>query len=122
MQLDAVSVWPMPARVSAVHSTSEAALSDAPHSGLDVSVVIPTYRRPELLERCLMAAAHQTFFAWRYEIIVCDDAADEATRAQVEHFAALQQRRGLRVVYVAVEGTRGPAGARNCGWRCSTAS
>jgi glycosyltransferase involved in cell wall biosynthesis len=48
-----------------------------------VSVVVPTYRRPELLRRCLAALAAQDFDAADYEIIVVDDAGDDATRRLV---------------------------------------
>jgi GT2 family glycosyltransferase len=55
-----------------------------------VSVVVPTYRRPELLARCLAALAAQTLPADRYEVVVAEDAAAE-----------------------------GPATARNRGWRAA---
>ena len=40
-----------------------------------VSVVVPTYRRPELLDRCLAALAAQDFDGAVYEILIADDAA-----------------------------------------------
>ncbi|HTU89050.1 MAG TPA: glycosyltransferase [Gemmataceae bacterium] len=52
-----------------------------------VSVVVPTYRRPELLGRCLAALAAQTMAPDDYEILVADDAASPATRQQVEELA-----------------------------------
>jgi glycosyltransferase involved in cell wall biosynthesis len=81
-----------------------------------VSVVVPTYRRPDLLARCLGALAGQDFDPAAFEVIVCDDAADPATRPRVEEFAT-----GLRPVvrYLAVTGTHGPAAARNAGWRAA---
>jgi cellulose synthase/poly-beta-1,6-N-acetylglucosamine synthase-like glycosyltransferase len=45
-----------------------------------VSVVVPTYRRPYLLDRCLQALVSQAFAPDAFEIIVVDDAADEVTR------------------------------------------
>jgi len=54
-----------------------------------VSVVVPTCGRPELLSRCLAALEAQSLPAERFEIIVVDD-----TRSR-----------------------RGPAAARNKGWR-----
>jgi glycosyltransferase involved in cell wall biosynthesis len=80
------------------------------------SVVVPTYLRPALLERCLDALAAQTMPRRAYEVIVADDAASVATRAQVERWA----RRGMPARYVAVTGgdaPHGPASARNAGWR-----
>jgi cellulose synthase/poly-beta-1,6-N-acetylglucosamine synthase-like glycosyltransferase len=54
----------------------------------DVSVVVPTCGRPELLQRCLDALERQTLPRERYEVIVSEDARRE-----------------------------GPATARNRGWR-----
>ncbi|WP_245253864.1 glycosyltransferase family 2 protein [Paraburkholderia sp. LEh10] len=85
----------------------------------DISVVVPTYRRPVLLETCLNALAAQDFDATRYEIIVCDDGPDDATRAAVDRFAQRASERGLVVRYVPVIATQGPAGARNAGWRAA---
>jgi GT2 family glycosyltransferase len=83
-----------------------------------VSVVVPTYRRPDLLERCLAALDAQTLDAGAYEIVVVDDAHLASTRRQVEAFAA---RARPAVRYLAVSGRRhGPAAARNVGWRAAT--
>lgn len=87
-----------------------------------VSVVVPTWRRPELLERCLRALIAQTLAAERYEIVVCDDGPDDATRGVVERFAAVQSTRGLRIDYVPIRATQGPAAARNAGWRHARAA
>jgi len=79
-----------------------------------VSVVVPTYRRPDLLRRCLAALAAQDLSPTAYEVIVADDAASPDTRALVEG----QARRGpVRLRYVPVTGRHGPAAARNAGWR-----
>ncbi|HEX7250646.1 MAG TPA: glycosyltransferase family 2 protein, partial [Burkholderiales bacterium] len=59
----------------------------------DVSVVVPTCGRPQLLERCLAALHRQTLAAERYEIVVVED----TTRS-------------------------GPATARNRGWRAARAA
>ena len=83
----------------------------------DVSVVVPTYRRPAMLAACLGALCEQDFSAGCYEIVVCDDGPDNATRACVESFAEAQAARGLTVRYVPVTRTQGPAGARNAGWQ-----
>ena len=47
-------------------------------AGIAISVVIPTYRRFELLSRCLTAIAVQDFPAEHFEIIVADDDAPSA--------------------------------------------
>jgi GT2 family glycosyltransferase len=83
----------------------------------DVSVVVPTYRRPSMLAACLGALCEQDFPADRYEIVVCDDGPDDATRICVERAAVAQAARGLAVRYVPVTRTQGPAGARNAGWQ-----
>ena len=83
----------------------------------EVSVVVPTWRRPALLERCLEALVRQTFSPERYEIVVCDDGPDDATRALVERLADAHRARGLCIDYLPITATQGPAGARNAGWR-----
>jgi len=91
----------------------------APGEKTALSVVVPTYKRPDLLARCLDALVRQQLLA-RYEILVCDDAACDATRRQVEEFP--RDRVGaLALRYLAVFGSRGPAGARNLGWRSAEA-
>lgn len=87
----------------------------------DVSVIVPTYRRPAMLERCVSAIAAQAYDPARYEIIVCDDGPDDATRACVQRLAASHAQHGPNIRYVPVTGTQGPAGARNAGWRASLA-
>ena len=84
-----------------------------------VSVVVPTWRRPALLERCLEALVRQTLSPLHYEIVVCDDGPDEATRALVERIADAHRARGLHVHYLPITATQGPAGARNAGWRAA---
>ena len=82
-----------------------------------ISVVIQTYRRADLLERCLDALATQTLEQTDYEVIVADDAASKATREQVGRWHECAPN----VRYVAVtDGPRGPAAARNIGWRVAS--
>jgi glycosyltransferase involved in cell wall biosynthesis len=83
----------------------------------DISVVVPTYRRPEMLERCLASLLTQDCDPARYEIIVCDDGPDDATRASVERIAHEYAANGPRIRYVPVTSTQGPAGARHPGGR-----
>ncbi len=82
-----------------------------------VSVVVPTYRRPALLARCLRALLAQRFDHAAYEIIVADDAACEETRALLERLACGAGECGPALRYIAVCGAHGPAAARNAGWR-----
>jgi len=90
--------------------------------GPEVSVVVPTWRRPELLDRCLQALVRQTLAPQRYEIIVCDDGPDDATRALVERIAGAHRARALLIRYLPITATQGPAGARNAGWRHARAA
>jgi GT2 family glycosyltransferase len=82
------------------------------------SVVIPTYRRPDELERCLHALAGQ-MLGGRYEVIVADDAAGDATRDQVSRLVERFAANSACLRYVAVRGSHGPAAARNAGWRAA---
>lgn len=79
-----------------------------------VSVVVPTFHRPDLLQRCLDAVASQTLPASAYEIVVVDDGHDDATLAQVE---GLRRQMAPILRYVRPAAGRGPAVARNAGWR-----
>ncbi len=98
---------------------SGAALALGPPS---VSVVVPTYRRPDMLRQCLAALIAQSLPPDRYEIIVCDDEPGAATREVVEAFRAEAKQGALPTLrYVAVTASQGPAGARNAGWRAALA-
>jgi glycosyltransferase involved in cell wall biosynthesis len=80
-----------------------------------VSVVVPTCRRPDLLARCLSALAAQDLERDAFEVVVADDAADDATRRLVEQQRAV----GMTARYIPVQGAHGPAAARNVGWRAA---
>ncbi|HVE11788.1 MAG TPA: glycosyltransferase [Elusimicrobiota bacterium] len=83
-----------------------------------VSIVIPTFRRRRLLERCLSACLTQTLPEEVYEIVVCDDAGEGdlpfAVRKAGERFG----RFDLRCLRPGE--SRGPAAARNRGWRAAS--
>lgn len=82
-----------------------------------LSVVVPTCGRPELLVRCLHGVCSQTLAADAYEVIVVDDGRSEATRRLVSTMAEDFEHPRLR--YVRPGGPRGPAAARNAGWRAA---
>lgn len=82
-----------------------------------VSVVVPTFNRPDLLEGCLGALIRQDLPPQAYEIVVADDAASTETRRQVEHWTERCAETGPAIRYVPVSDTQGPAAARNAGWR-----
>lgn len=83
-----------------------------------ISVVVPTYKRPPLLDRCLTALLAQDLPAHAFEIVVADDGNEPAVRRLVA-----QRRCSIgahpRLRYVPVRGRHGPAAARNCGWRAA---
>jgi glycosyltransferase involved in cell wall biosynthesis len=84
-----------------------------------ISVVVPTFHRPELLERCLQALFAQDLPPSEFEILIVDDAASKETRLQVERFARRGAQEGYQVFYLATAGACGPAAARNLGWRAA---
>lgn len=84
-----------------------------------VSVVVPTYRRPALLDRCLRALLAQDLAGHRFEVIVADDAACEETCCQIERWMLPMRQRGIGLRYVPVASAHGPASARNAGWRAA---
>lgn len=98
-------------------------------SSVQVSVVVPTYKRTQLLSRCLKALIEQDFPPKAYEIIIVDDAVWEETRLLVAEF--LEKAKSARITqgyradselfpdirYLVAPHTQGPAAARNIGWR-----
>ena len=83
-----------------------------------ISVVVPTYRRHDLLERCLEAVAQQALPAEAFEVIVADDAASAETEQLVNRWS---RRTSGQIRYLAVRHAHGPAAARNAGWRAARA-
>src|SRR5436853_10081 len=86
---------------------------------MDVTVVIPTFRRPHVLIRCLMAIDQQDYPSSRYEVVVVSDRADSETEATV---LFMQANTGMKVRYLPMSQSRGPAAARNLGWRSAQAN
>ncbi len=81
---------------------------------LRASVVVPTYRRDDLLARCLESVCNQSLPSDAYEVIVADDAVCTLTQTLVTELASTTQ---CRLIYLSVHGAHGPAAARNAGWR-----
>lgn len=87
---------------------------------LQVSVVVPTFRRPALLDGCLQSLLAQDFPPTAYEVIVVDDGCEEATRRLVESESARARACGVALRYLAAPvARRGPAAARNLGWQAA---
>lgn len=85
-----------------------------------VSVVIPTYKRPELLKRCLKALLSQDFAAEDYEIIVVTDGMDENTHRMIRNSRLFDFFPNLFCYSLPFK--KGPAAARNAGWRVAKGS
>lgn len=73
----------------------------------ELSVIIPTYNRSEMLFRCLDALEKQTIARERYEILVIDDHSPDDTPQR------MAGRRSVRFFRQAKNG--GPSAARNVG-------
>lgn len=84
-----------------------------------ISVVVPSFGRPALLQRCLLALCAQDLEPGDYEIIVADDGPDPATAQTAKAMAGQPGCPSVR--YLPVSATQGPAGARNLGWRSASA-
>jgi len=89
------------------------AMSTAPSSPA-VSVVVATHDRPARLERLLDALAAQDLGREAYEVVVVDDASREPTTALLA-----QRERAGAVRTLRTQEARGPAHARNLGWRAA---
>ncbi|MCF2517039.1 glycosyltransferase family 2 protein [Dyadobacter sp. CY351] len=85
-----------------------------------ISVVIPTYRRPTLLRKCLEAIALQTCRGFAFEVIVVSDGPDPATALLIERISGEQPH--LSISFLPLERKSGPAAARNSGWKNSKGS
>ena len=86
----------------------------------DIAVVMATYNRPDLLNRCLTCLSKQTLSKKQFEVIVVADGPDEKTRSVVEAFKT--NIPGISFKYLATESKQGPAAARNLGWRAALAN
>ena len=107
-----------PGATGAAHGAlhSVVALRESP---LVSVVVVASHGRPEPLRRCLHALLVQSFDAEAFEIVVVDDGHDEETRTLVEALGAHTRAPVLR--YLRASAGRGPAVARNAGWRAAWA-
>ncbi|HVX25581.1 MAG TPA: glycosyltransferase family A protein [Parafilimonas sp.] len=80
---------------------------------MKVSVVIPTYKRPELLMKCLKKLCEQSFSKHLYEVIVVTDGADIETESIVH--LMMQQCDEFNLYCCGLDEKKGPAAARNKG-------
>jgi len=82
---------------------------------MDVSIIIPTFNRKDILQECLQALAHQDG-TQRYEVVLVDDASQDGTQEMVE---ALRTSLSFPLTLLRQE-KKGPAAARNLGIRNSS--
>jgi glycosyltransferase involved in cell wall biosynthesis len=81
-----------------------------------ISVVIATWQRTALLERCLQALIHQTISKPGYEIIIVTDGPDPDTVSFMKRW--LRKYTGpVAITCLSLPVKKGPAAARNAGWR-----
>jgi glycosyltransferase involved in cell wall biosynthesis len=80
-----------------------------------ISIVIPTYQRPALLKKCLDAIMLQSFPKEAYEVIIVTDGPDEETHKMVQQYTAGEGNSNVSCYSLIVK--KGPAAARNVGWK-----
>jgi GT2 family glycosyltransferase len=72
-----------------------------------ISVVIPTFNRVNVLAECLQLLCCQTIGARRFEVLVCDDGSTDGTTQLLQTFSPPYKLTSLR------QPNAGPAAARN---------
>ncbi|MBG6233453.1 glycosyltransferase involved in cell wall biosynthesis [Pedobacter sp. CAN_A7] len=78
-----------------------------------ITVIIPTYKRPRLLIRCLQALEAQSINKNDYKVIVVSDGPDLITKNIIENWLTSVN---LHLNFLQIE-KGGPAAARNHGWK-----
>jgi glycosyltransferase involved in cell wall biosynthesis len=84
---------------------------------IEISVVIPTYKRAALLQKCLQALAKQTLAKPQYEIIVVSDGPDTESEQVVKE---LLSESSAHLQFLSLTHKKGPAAARNLGWQTAS--
>jgi GT2 family glycosyltransferase len=82
---------------------------------MKISVVIPTWQRPALLETCLHALSRQTFAEDEFEMIVVTDGPDSVTMKLATKATVHMNLSNLSCLSMPEK--HGPAAARNWGWQ-----
>ena len=78
-----------------------------------ITVIIPTFKRPRLLIKCLSALAAQTINKHEFMVIVVSDGPDWQTKQAIDIWQSESQ---LSLRYLQIH-KGGPAAARNHGWK-----
>ncbi|ATD08946.1 glycosyltransferase family A protein [Pseudoalteromonas piscicida] len=79
-----------------------------------VSIIIPTYRRADMLDSAIASVKLQSFQDWK--VIVVDDNHPDQYRVETEAVMARYQQ-DPRVAYIQHESNKGACAARNTGWQ-----
>lgn len=78
---------------------------------MDISIIIPTLNRREILKKCLGYLFNQTYIKDKYEIIVVDDGSTDGTQGMVQSLTP-----PCRLKYLKQDPSKkGPAAANNLG-------
>ena len=85
---------------------------------VNISVVIPTFRRPALLHKCLNAILAQHCPDCSFDVTIVSDGPDPATESLVQKIKCAYP--GFPLYFHSLEKKAGPAAARNHGWKNST--
>jgi glycosyltransferase involved in cell wall biosynthesis len=80
---------------------------------MKISVIVPTYKRPALLLRCIEALHLQEFPTAEYEIVIVSDGPDLTTQLALDQI----KKGGPMLRFLSLPSKRGPAAARNLGWQ-----
>lgn len=81
---------------------------------IKISVVIPTYKRPELLRKCMHQLTNQTLEKQQYEILVVSDGPDTQSQTVVTEYF---KDTSINIRFLSLPHKTGPAAARNLGWQ-----
>lgn len=89
---------------------------------LDISVVIPTYNRKNILLKTIEGLFKQTYPKDRFEIVIVDDGSTDGTKEMIEDIVRDgRDRPQPRIIYVHQDpGKKGPAAANNLGIRTAS--
>ena len=82
-----------------------------------ISVVVPTYDRPLLLKKCLEGLIKQNFPKEEFEVIIVTDGHDEVTCKMIDKVRC--ENDAKNIFCFSLPEKKGPAAARNKGWRAS---
>jgi glycosyltransferase involved in cell wall biosynthesis len=82
---------------------------------IKISVIVPTYKRPALLKKCIDALLQQEFPQHEYEIVIVTDGPDEESQQIVNN--EYRNYTGYKINLLWLRKKKGPAAARNAGWK-----